>query len=304
MSRASPGFAPGATRNGRKEREFGFARPNRRRRVPPGSRLSFVAKHVKKVVLAALLVAAPASAAPRRRSALTPRARARARCPPRPARPGPRCATTGATPAAARSAGATTAATGPGASARPRACSAPPWSAPTRPCTWARPTAGSTRSAPAAHVRWRYRTGEIIDSAAVLGRRERRLGSSTVTFGSGDEHIYRLRTTDAPAQPERPHGLALRGHAPAGRGPARELVGGQRDHGLRRHAVRGQHRRGRVLDRPARPPALDLPGRELGVVQRRDRRRRQRLLRLARPELLRASRPPGSSSGRPSPGTS
>jgi outer membrane protein assembly factor BamB len=45
-------------------------------------------------------------------------------------------------------------------------------------------------------LRWRYRTGEIIDSAAVLGRRERRLGgSSTVTFGSGDEHVYRLRTS-------------------------------------------------------------------------------------------------------------
>jgi len=44
-------------------------------------------------------------------------------------------------------------------------------------------------------LRWRFKTGEIIDSAAVLGRRERRLGSSTVTFGSGDERIYRLRTT-------------------------------------------------------------------------------------------------------------
>jgi outer membrane protein assembly factor BamB len=43
-------------------------------------------------------------------------------------------------------------------------------------------------------LRWRYKTGEIIDSAAVLGRREPALGSSTVTFGSGDEHVYRLRT--------------------------------------------------------------------------------------------------------------
>ncbi len=51
---------------------------------------------------------------------------------------------------------------------------------------------------PGGHLRWRYRTGEIIDSAAVLGRRERRLGSSTVTFGSGDEQIYRLRSTNAP----------------------------------------------------------------------------------------------------------
>ncbi len=43
-------------------------------------------------------------------------------------------------------------------------------------------------------LRWRYKTGEIIDSAGVLGRREPRLGSGTVTFGSGDEHVYRLRT--------------------------------------------------------------------------------------------------------------
>ena len=34
---------------------------------------------------------------------------------------------------------------------------------------------------------WRHKTGEIIDSAGVLGR-------GTVTFGSGDEHIYRLRS--------------------------------------------------------------------------------------------------------------
>lgn len=36
--------------------------------------------------------------------------------------------------------------------------------------------------------RWRFKTGEIIDSAGVLGR------GGTVTFGSGDEHIYRLRS--------------------------------------------------------------------------------------------------------------
>jgi outer membrane protein assembly factor BamB len=37
---------------------------------------------------------------------------------------------------------------------------------------------------PNGRPRWRYKTGEIIDSAGVLGR-------GTVTFGSGDEHIYR-----------------------------------------------------------------------------------------------------------------
>src|SRR5215217_3912325 len=35
--------------------------------------------------------------------------------------------------------------------------------------------------------RWRFKSGEIIDSAGVLGR------GGTVTFGSGDEHVYRLR---------------------------------------------------------------------------------------------------------------
>jgi outer membrane protein assembly factor BamB len=37
-------------------------------------------------------------------------------------------------------------------------------------------------------MRWRFKTGEIVDSAAVLGR------GGTVTFGSGDEYIYRLRS--------------------------------------------------------------------------------------------------------------
>jgi outer membrane protein assembly factor BamB len=36
-------------------------------------------------------------------------------------------------------------------------------------------------------LRWSYHTGEVIDSPTVLG------GGGTVTFGSGDEHVYRLR---------------------------------------------------------------------------------------------------------------
>jgi outer membrane protein assembly factor BamB len=44
---------------------------------------------------------------------------------------------------------------------------------------------------PNGRPRWRYKTGEIIDSAGVLGR-------GTVTFGSGDEHIYRLRSDARP----------------------------------------------------------------------------------------------------------
>ncbi len=41
--------------------------------------------------------------------------------------------------------------------------------------------------------RWKLKTGEIIDSAATLGARDPEAGGPTVTFGSADEHIYRLR---------------------------------------------------------------------------------------------------------------
>ncbi len=47
-------------------------------------------------------------------------------------------------------------------------------------------------------LRWRFKTGEIIDSAATLGRYDPRLGSSPLTVGSGDERLYRLRTDPAP----------------------------------------------------------------------------------------------------------
>jgi outer membrane protein assembly factor BamB len=43
-------------------------------------------------------------------------------------------------------------------------------------------------------LRWKLRTGEVIDSAATLGSRDPVAGSPTVTFGSADEHIYRLRS--------------------------------------------------------------------------------------------------------------
>jgi outer membrane protein assembly factor BamB len=42
-------------------------------------------------------------------------------------------------------------------------------------------------------LRWQLRTGEVIDSAATLGARDPLAGSPTVTFGSADEYIYRLR---------------------------------------------------------------------------------------------------------------
>jgi outer membrane protein assembly factor BamB len=43
------------------------------------------------------------------------------------------------------------------------------------------------------NVRWRLKTGEIIDSAATLGAPDPLAGGPTVTVGSADEHIYRLR---------------------------------------------------------------------------------------------------------------
>ncbi|MFA5890381.1 MAG: PQQ-binding-like beta-propeller repeat protein [Actinomycetota bacterium] len=44
------------------------------------------------------------------------------------------------------------------------------------------------------HEAWRFQTGEVIDSAAVLGAYDEELGTSPVTFGSGDSHVYHLRT--------------------------------------------------------------------------------------------------------------
>jgi outer membrane protein assembly factor BamB len=46
--------------------------------------------------------------------------------------------------------------------------------------------------------RWRFGTGEIIDSAATLGAYDRKRRTMPVTFGSGDERLYRLRTDPAP----------------------------------------------------------------------------------------------------------
>jgi outer membrane protein assembly factor BamB len=43
-------------------------------------------------------------------------------------------------------------------------------------------------------VRWRFRTGGIIDSAAALGARTKKGRSAPITFGSGDERLYHLRT--------------------------------------------------------------------------------------------------------------
>jgi outer membrane protein assembly factor BamB len=42
-------------------------------------------------------------------------------------------------------------------------------------------------------LRWRFKTGNIIDSAATISRYDRRLRTTPITIGSGDERLYRLR---------------------------------------------------------------------------------------------------------------
>jgi outer membrane protein assembly factor BamB len=48
---------------------------------------------------------------------------------------------------------------------------------------------------PDGRVLWRFPTGGIIDAAAALGSRAKRGRSAPITFGSGDERLYHLRTT-------------------------------------------------------------------------------------------------------------
>ena len=48
---------------------------------------------------------------------------------------------------------------------------------------------------PDGRLLWRFGTGGIIDSAAVLGNRVKKHRSAPITFGSGDERLYHLRTT-------------------------------------------------------------------------------------------------------------
>ena len=45
--------------------------------------------------------------------------------------------------------------------------------------------------------RWRFRTGGIIDAAAVIGSYDRKLRTTPITIGSGDEILYKLRTDRA-----------------------------------------------------------------------------------------------------------
>ncbi len=54
---------------------------------------------------------------------------------------------------------------------------------------------------PDGRERWRYTTGEIIDSAAALPRPDPQLGGETVLVPSGDGYLYRLRTAHGITDP-------------------------------------------------------------------------------------------------------
>jgi outer membrane protein assembly factor BamB len=49
-------------------------------------------------------------------------------------------------------------------------------------------------------LKWKYETGEIIDSAGALGAFDPSRGYSTITFISGDGKMYRFRTDDVPLE--------------------------------------------------------------------------------------------------------
>ncbi len=49
-------------------------------------------------------------------------------------------------------------------------------------------------------LKWKYQTGEIIDSAGALGAYDPSKGYATITFISGDGKMYRFRTDDVPLE--------------------------------------------------------------------------------------------------------
>jgi outer membrane protein assembly factor BamB len=65
---------------------------------------------------------------------------------------------------------------------------------------------------PDGKLRWKLRTGNIIDSAAVLGARDRRTRAPTLTFGSADETLYRLTTKRPRGRLKRPPRVLWRFH--------------------------------------------------------------------------------------------
>ena len=53
----------------------------------------------------------------------------------------------------------------------------------------------------AGHLAWKFETGNLIDSAAVLGQPASAGGPVPVTVGSGDDFLYKLRTSPADLSP-------------------------------------------------------------------------------------------------------
>ena len=160
---------------------------------------------------------------PRRRSARRRRApgptATGTTSPCRPARRGPRCAATGATPRAARSARASGAGSGRGPSRPARASSR-------RPSIDADGTVyvGSADTYLYAvgrdgRLRWRLKTGEIIDSAATLGRYDRRLREQPA-----DRRLGRRAAVPAAHRSERPSRAGAGSSGPIGR-PRRPATG-------------------------------------------------------------------------------
>jgi outer membrane protein assembly factor BamB len=52
-------------------------------------------------------------------------------------------------------------------------------------------------------VAWKYKTGEIIDSGGALGRYDSQLGTSPITFISGDGFVYHFRTGEVADEKDR-----------------------------------------------------------------------------------------------------
>ena len=54
---------------------------------------------------------------------------------------------------------------------------------------------------PTRRLRWKLRTGGIIDAAAAIGAYDRRRQTFPITIGSGDERLYHLRSDAAALSP-------------------------------------------------------------------------------------------------------
>src|SRR5947208_14324450 len=51
---------------------------------------------------------------------------------------------------------------------------------------------------PNGKLRWRYKTGNIIDAGAAIGRHDPATGTDPITVPSGDEHLYSMSSDPGP----------------------------------------------------------------------------------------------------------